>query len=140
MSGEALERRPLPQDEPDSRSFWAATRERRLTFQVCRGCSGVVFGPRAHCVHCTGRDLRWRTSNGAGTLYTSTVIRRHSGAFFRGHAPYTLALIDLDEGFRMLSEVVCVPGAAIAGARVHVVWEEHAEVSFPLFELDEEGR
>jgi len=127
--------RPLPLfPEPDTAPFWAATAEHRLTCQVCRSCGQVVFHPRRHCTCCTSGDLEWRDSAGAGTVYTYTVIRQHGHPFFRARLPYVVGLIDLDEGFRMLAEIAADPQALRVNQRVTVTWEDHAELSVPVFE------
>ncbi|MGC1283264.1 MAG: OB-fold domain-containing protein [Streptosporangiaceae bacterium] len=127
--------RPLPLfPEPDTAPFWAATAEHRLTYQVCRACGQVVFHPRRHCTCCTSGDLEWRDSAGAGTVYTFTVIRQHGHPFFRARIPYLVGLIDLDEGFRMLAEIAADPETAQVDQRVIVTWEDHADLSVPIFE------
>lgn len=127
--------RPGPRfPEPDTAPFWEATREGRLTYQVCRRCGGVVFYPRGHCTHCTSLDLDLRTSTGKGTVYSFTVIRQHGHPFFRSRVPYVVAFIDLDEGFRMLAEVQAPdPSGVRIGQRVEVRWEDGDEVRIPVF-------
>jgi uncharacterized OB-fold protein len=101
---------------------------------VCRRCGGIVFYPRGHCTHCTSLDLDLRTSEGRGTIYTFTVIRQHGHPFFRGHVPYVVAFVDLDEGFRMLAEVATDdPERIEIGQRVELLWEEGGDVRVPLF-------
>jgi len=129
--------RPLPNlAELETRPFWEATKQHELRYQVCNACSGVVFYPRRHCPHCMSFDLRWETSKGAGAIYSFTIIRQIGHPFFRTRAPYAVALIDLDEGFRLMSHVVvdkdAVDGVAI-GQRVRVDWEDYDEVSLPVF-------
>jgi uncharacterized OB-fold protein len=131
-------RRPLPNfPEPDTEPFWEATREHELRYQVCDGCSGVVFFPRRHCPHCMGMSLSWKVSKGEGAVYTYTVIRQIGHPAFRPLAPYAVAWIDLDEGFRMLSNVVGVDDPAKdvkIGMRVRVQWEDQeGGLSLPLF-------
>lgn len=127
--------RPLPRfPQPDTAPFWDATRDGRLTYQVCRRCRGIVFYPRAHCTHCTSLDLESRTSTGRGTIYTFTVIRQHGHPFFRSRVPYVVAFIDLEEGFRMLAEVSGVaPEDVRVGQRVGLEWEDCGEVRVPVF-------
>ena len=126
--------RPLPLfPEPDTAPFWAATAEHRLTYQVCQACGQVVFHPRRHCTCCTSGDLEWRDSAGAGTVYTFTVIRQHGHPFFRARIPYLVGLIDLDEGFRMLAEIAADPETLQVNQRVSVTWEDHADLSVPIF-------
>lgn len=127
--------RPLPRfPEADTEPFWTATKQRRLTYQVCRACAGVVFHPRRHCPHCGGLDLEWRDSAGSGTVYTFTVVRQHGHPYFRSRLPYAVAFVDLDEGFRMLAEIAGAdPDGLRVGQRVAVDWEEFDEVNVPVF-------
>ena len=129
--------RPLPSlKELDTKPFWEATKQQQLTFQECEDCGEVVFYPRAHCTACLGRSLRWRTSRGEGAIYTWSVVRQSYHPFFRTRVPYAVAWIDLDEGPRLLSNVVGVGDPATdveVGQRVRVEWEVHEELSIPLF-------
>ena len=122
--------RPLPRfPEPDTEPFWRATREHRLLFQVDPVTGEVVFFPRRGA----DRALEWRESAGAGVIYTFTVIRQHGHPYFRAKAPYVVAFVDLDEGFRILAEVVADPDTVHIGARVQVDWDDHEDVSVPVF-------
>ena len=129
--------RPLPSlDEPDGRAFWQATKNHELRYQVCDDCDGIVFFPRRHCTHCVGMNLRWETSKGEGVIYSYSVVRASRHPAFAEKAPYAVAIIDLDEGFRMFSNIVGVENALTdieIGQRVSVEWEDHEELSLPLF-------
>ena len=129
--------RPLPrQPEPDSAPFWAATTRHELRYQQCRRCRRVVFFTRAVCPQCGSDDLELKLSQGAGPIYSFTVVRRDGQPFFRERTPYVYALVDLDEGFRVASEIVTPDVSRVAiSDRVQVTWEDHDEVSIPLFEL-----
>jgi uncharacterized protein len=131
--------RPLPKlTEPDTRDFWLATKDKALRYQQCDTCGTVVWHPRRHCTGCTSGELHWHTSAGNGTIYTFSVVRQSYHPFFRTQVPYAVAWIDLDEGPRMLSNVVGVadPTTDLAcGQRVRLTWETHEEVNLPLFEV-----
>lgn len=131
--------RPLPNlSEPDTAPFWAATREKKLTYQQCDACGTVVWHPRAHCTGCTAGTLRWHTASGRGTIYTYSVVRQSYHPFFRTRVPYAVAWIDLAEGPRLLSNVVGVADPTTdltCGQAVEVEWEEHEEVNVPLFRV-----
>ena len=129
--------RPLPNPaELDTRPFWEATKQHELRYQVCNACGGVVFYTRRHCPHCMSFDLRWERSKGEGTVYSYTIIRQIGHPVFRARTPYAVALIDLDEGFRLMSHVIvdkdAVDSVAI-GQRVRLDWEDYDEVSLPVF-------
>jgi uncharacterized OB-fold protein len=129
--------RPLPSlKELDTRPFWEATKDKTLRYQKCDACGTVVWHPRAHCTGCTNGTLSWHTASGNGTLYSYSVVRQSYHPFFRTLVPYAIAWVDLDEGPRVLSNIVGVddPTADLAcGQRVTLTWEEHEELSIPLF-------
>ena len=130
---------PLPRfPEPDTQAFWEATKNHELRYQTCDACDGIVFYPRRHCTHCMGMNLSWKTSRGEGTVYTYTVIHQMGQPAFKDRVPYAVAWIDLDEGFRMLSNIVGVedPSDNVAiGQRVRLTWEDQESgLSMPLFE------
>jgi len=112
--------------EPDTAEFWRACGEHRLTYTTDRD-GGVVFYPR----RTDGGQVR--DSAGRGVVYTYTVVRRHGHPYFRSRAPYVVAYVDLDEGFRLLAEVDADPDAVHVGMRVEVGWEDHGETAVPVF-------
>lgn len=129
--------RPLPNPkEYDTREFWAATKDGKLTYQQCKNCGTIVFYPRRHCTGCTDSALELKTASGKATVYTYSVVRQSYHPFFRGRTPYAVAWIDLDEGPRILSNIVGVDDPLTdikIGMKVELEWEEHEELSIPLF-------
>ena len=129
--------RPLPNlAELDTRPFWQATKRHELKYQLCNACGGVVFYTRKHCPHCMSFDLRCEQSKGEGAVYTFTIIRQIGHPVFRERQPYAVALIDLDEGFRIMSHVIVDKEAVDTvkiGQRVRLDWEDYDEVSLPVF-------
>lgn len=118
----------------DTAPFWAAAAERRLTYQTCDACHAVVFFPRRHCPGCLGRALTWHDSAGLGTVYTFSVVRASRDPRFADRVPYCVALIDLDEGFRMMSSVVDTAVDMITiGQRVRVAWARSGDALLPVF-------
>ena len=112
-----------PADET-SAPFWDATRDRRLVLQWCTGCEKPIWYPREVCPRCMGSRLEWRPASGRGVVYAVTVERKPQNPGLAALAPYTVTLIDLDEGVRMMSSVVGVdPEAVRIGAEVDVTWE-----------------
>ena len=113
-----------PEPSEIAEPFWDATRERRLILQWCLACEQPVFFPRAICPRCVGSALEWRPASGLGTVYAVTVEHRPQNPAMAAMAPYAVALIDLDEGVRMLSNVIGVsPESITVGLRVTVAWE-----------------
>lgn len=124
-------------DDPDTGPFWRAAARHELCFPVCDACGTVVFYPRAHCPRCLGRDLTWQRSAGRGEVYSATTVRSSRDPAFRDLVPYVLALVDLDEGVRMLTHVLADdPDRVRIGARVRVEWQRCGETSLPVFRLD----
>ena len=129
--------RPLPNlRDLDTQPFWQATKDKRLTYQQCADCGAVVFYPRRRCSSCLSANLEWKESAGEGTVYTYSIVRQSYHPFFRSMAPYAVAWIDLDEGPRLVSNVVGIddPSSVRIGMRVKVRWEEHEALCVPLFE------
>jgi uncharacterized OB-fold protein len=128
--------RPSPSlSEPDTGPFWVAAQEHRLTYQVCAACGEVIFYPRGHCPHCGAGSPEWRDSAGLGTIYSYTTIRQTPDPAFRAEVPYTVAYVDLTEGFRMLTRLAADPAELTVGAAVTVVWRRIDGVEFPTFGL-----
>lgn len=133
--------RPQPRfPEPNTESYWNAVKEGRLTYQQCADCSEVVFTPRILCTSCGSSNLTWKDSKGEGKVYTYTVVRQNRNPSFAPLGAYVLAWIDLDEGFRMLSNVVGVadPTKDVkCDARVKVDFEKQdtGEYPIPVFRL-----
>ena len=131
-----MSKRPMPQFfEPDTQAFWDATKDEKLIYQQCSDCNEVVFTPRAHCTACGSANLAQKESKGEGTVYTYSVVRQNRNPAFADLGAYALAYIDLDEGFRMLSNVVGVanPLEDISiGQRVKVTFEKQDEGDYPI--------
>ncbi len=129
--------RPLPNvEDADTGEFWRKTSRHELAYPQCADCAGIVFYPRQHCPQCGSSSLNWQLASGTGSIYSFSVVRQSYHPFFRTQAPYAVAWIDLDEGVRLLSNVIGVedPGSQLSiGQRVMVTWEEHDELCIPLF-------
>lgn len=133
-------RRPQPRfPEPDTQPFWEATKRHELTYQTCNACNTVIFYPRRHCTACGSTETSRHVSKGEGTVYTFSVVVQSRHPAFAELGPYAIGYIDLDEGFRIMSNIVNV-GDPIhdisCGMRVKVTWEDQGEgdVSLPMFE------
>ena len=99
--------------------FWEATKEKKLLLQWCKPCNQVVHYPREACPTCLGFDLEWRPASGKGEVYAVSVQAR-------APEPYAVALIDLEEGARFMSNIVGVDDlyAVKVGTPVQVAWEQ----------------
>jgi len=132
--------RPQPRfPEPDTQPFWEATKRHELTYQTCNRCNEVIFYPRRHCPKCGGLETTWNVSKGEGTVYTFSVIMQSRHPAFAELGAYAIAYVDLDEGFRMMSNIVGVQDPVDdirCGMRVKLRWEDQGEgeLSLPMFE------
>lgn len=99
---------PVVSPAPDGQRFWAAAREHRLELPRCDRCDLTFFYPRVICPRCGGRELSWVVSQGTGTLH-SFCVQYRSAIPGLGAAPFVTALVDLEEGPRMMGFLVGVP-------------------------------
>ncbi len=107
-----------------SEPFWDATRELRLVLQWCRSCERPVHFPREACPACLGTDLDFRPATGRGTVHAVTVIPTPANPTMAGRGPYAVALVELAEGVRLLTNVIVDDPASVAvGDAVIVAWE-----------------
>jgi len=130
-----MAKRPQPLlPEPNTQAFWEGVKARELRYQICDDCGTVVFYPRIHCTSCLSRNLSWNVSKGEGTVYTYAVVVQNRVPAFIELGAYSVAYIDLDEGFRMFSTVlVDDPMTEISiGQRVKVDFEEQEEGGYPI--------
>ena len=101
-------RKPLPQPNEASRLFWEGTRAHKLRLQRCRDCGKYIFYPRVICPFCLSEHLDWVTASGKGRVYSYTVVRRAMHPAFQEDVPYVLAIVELDEGPRLTTNIVGV--------------------------------
>ena len=97
--------KPLPKPSPTSRPYWEAARRHELQLQQCGACKAYIYYPRERCPHCMSDNLEWERVSGRGKLYSYTVVRRASSRSF-ADAPYVLAIVELDEGPRMTTNMI----------------------------------
>lgn len=115
--------------------YQAHLRKKELGYQYSPAAGKAVFFPRLVCPFTGDTRLEWRVSAGRGEVYATTVVHG------RDKAPYNVALIELDEGFRMMSRVEDIdPGQVRIGQRVHVRFDEVVgqDCPLPVFVVDEE--
>ncbi len=116
--------------DPMTRPFWTAARERKLLIQRCDACGGHQFYPRPHCLACSSLGVRWVEARGDGVIHSMTIVRVPVTPELT--PPYAVALVELEEGPRLLTNLVG-DGFAI-GDRVSVEWRERGELPpLPVF-------
>ena len=127
--------RPTPRPSPTELPFYEACARGELALQHCEPCDRFLFYPRTHCDHCHNPTLNWQRVSGKGTIVSYTVVRRAVSEAFT--APYVIALIDLVEGPRMMSQIVDTkPEALAVGQTVSVAFEAWSDdIKLPVFKL-----
>jgi uncharacterized OB-fold protein len=133
MSDEVRPARPAPVVTEDSRPFWSAAGERRLVAQRCSGCGRLHHPPRPMCPACGSIEHDWQELAGRGTVYSYSILHhpRHPAFDY----PLVAVLVDLDEGIRLLSNLVEVdPEAVRIGMRVEATFVPTADgATVPVF-------
>jgi len=134
---EGAKPRPAPVPDVESEPFWAASLEDRLVVQRCTSCGHHQLYGRARCTRCHAGTIEWVDASGLGTVYSRTVIRQNPSRSFRHLLPIAVALVDLDEGPRLMTNIVGRdPEEVQIGARVRVRFEQVSDAAaLPLFEV-----
>jgi len=104
--------RAFPVPDAVSRPYWEGIAEGVLRIQHCQACGRYVFYPRAVCPHCGAVDLCWVEARGTGRIHSYTIVHR-APAEYRDEAPYVVALVELDEGVRMMTRLIDAEPAAV---------------------------
>lgn len=125
----------LPTPEADTRPFWDATRQERLLIRRCRACGKPSFYPRSFCPACWSEDVVWEEASGRASLYTWSVVHRNDLPPFPGRVPYVAAVVDLEEGPRMMTNVVdCSFDELRIGMALTVAFRaETDDIAVPVF-------
>jgi len=129
--------KPLPVIDPGTRPFWDAARDHRLSIPKCKSCGKYHFYPRELCPHCHSDDLEWTDISGRGEIYSFTIARRPAGPVYADDVPYVIAMIALDEGPRMMTNLIVDDVETVQiGDRVAVHFDDVTdEVTLPKFVL-----
>ena len=124
--------------DSDSRPYWEGLAQGELRIQRCKVCSKAVFYPRSICPHCHADSLSWIVASGKGTIYSYTVVHQAFGPFAED-APFVIAIVELEEGARMMSRIVdATRESVVVGAAVKVTFERVGEdMTLPYFRLIE---
>jgi hypothetical protein len=129
----------LPVGDLETAPYWDAAREGKLLIKECRACGRAFFYPRTYCPKCWSPDTVWKEASGRGSVYTFTVVYQNDLPPFRDRLPYVVAIIELEEGVRLTSNVEGVdPGEVRCGMPVAVAFREEPRseddvVSIPVF-------
>jgi uncharacterized OB-fold protein len=125
--------RPVPVPTPETAHYWEGTARGELRLQRCRGCTTIYFPPQPFCRECGSDDVEVVRASGRGSLYSYVITHRAAPGF---EAPYVIAVVQLEEGPRLLSNLVGVapdPDALQLDLPLEVVYETVGEVALPVF-------
>ena len=124
--------KPLPAITTEAKPFWDAAAEQKLIIQRCKDCNAWVWTPRPSCNECGSEKVEWTQMSGKGEVYSFTVIRqvvgRAASKAFEPDIPYVIAWVDLDEGPRLITNIIgCSVEDVKLGMKVTVQFEKASE-------------
>jgi uncharacterized protein len=127
---------PQPVANADSQPYWNAARADRLVIRKCKACGELHFMPRHLCPSCWSDQLEWVDARGTGRVHSFTVIRRASDPAFAPLVPYVVALVELDEGPRMMANILGAGALDVKiGDAVRVTFQDRGDgAKVPQFE------
>ncbi|MGI8663343.1 MAG: Zn-ribbon domain-containing OB-fold protein [Acidimicrobiales bacterium] len=125
----------LPSPDAETQPYWDAARDGTLLIKRCAACGRAHFYPRPFCPHCWSTDVAWEQASGRATLYTYSIVRRNDLPPFGERVPYVAAVVDLEEGPRMQTNLEgCAESDITIGMALQVAFRaETEEFTFPVF-------
>ncbi len=129
------QKKPLPQINADNRAFWEGCRDHKLKIQKCLKCGKFRWPPAFTCPDCLSEESEWVETSGRADVYTYAVYHQAFQPGFEGDVPYVVAIIELEEGPRMMTNITgCSPENVFCGMKVEVSWDDIDEnFSIPRF-------
>jgi hypothetical protein len=127
--------KPLPQPNADTKPFWDGCKEHQLRFQKCRNCGHLRWPPSIICPICYSPETEWTVASGKGKIYTFAIYHHAYDKTFENDLPYVVALVELEEGPHILTNIVgCSPSEVQCDMPVEVTWEDVTkQFSLPKF-------
>jgi uncharacterized protein len=127
--------KPLPVPTQETRPYWDGCKRHELRIQRCAACGHYQFYPRLYCAKCFSDRFEWITASGRATVLSFTIVRRPVSSAFAGDVPYVVALVTLEEGPSMMTNIIgCAPDQLAIGMPVAVTFEDWTdEISIAKF-------
>lgn len=126
--------KPIPEPDEASRPFFEAGMEGRLVLMRCASCRTWRLPSRQHCDHCLSPEYTWEEASGRGSIRTFGVMHQKYHPAFVPALPYNVAIVELEEGPRLVTNIVGANNAELrVGLPVVVEWETHADSAVPKF-------
>ncbi|WP_328494804.1 Zn-ribbon domain-containing OB-fold protein [Streptomyces sp. NBC_00414] len=124
----AAARFDVPEIDTFTRPYWDAAADGHLLLRRCGACGRAHHYPREFCPHCWSETVTWERASGRATLYTWSVVHRNDLRPFASRTPYVAAVVDLEEGPRMMTEVVdCAEGDLRVGMALEAIFRTAGE-------------
>lgn len=125
----------IPVSTAETAAYWEGCSRHELQVQQCKDCLAHQFYPRVMCTKCSGRSLEWVRASGRGRVKSFTIVRRAVSEAYAVEVPYVVALVELEEGPTMMSNIVgCNVNDVVIGAPVEVVFDHWQDgVVIPKF-------
>jgi uncharacterized protein len=134
VEAEGLIGGPIPIPNPISQPYWDGTKLGELRVRECNACGAHFRFIRELCPQCWSDDLGWKVSAGRGRVVARVVVQRAPYPAMEARVPYVLALVELEEGVTMMSNIVdCDPTTVEVGLAVELTWEERGDFMLPQF-------
>ena len=127
--------KPLPVPMPESKPFWAGAKDHKLLVQKCDSCGTHRFPPSTVCVQCGAGEYRWVAASGRGRVCSFVTYHRLYHEAWQDEVPYVVAVVELEEGPRMISNIVGIePDKVVCDMTVEVTFDDvTADVTLPKF-------
>jgi uncharacterized OB-fold protein len=136
MEPDKQQRKPVPRPSPESIAFWEGAKAHRLMLPRCNQCGRFWFPPSQRCRHCLAANFAWVQASGTGRIYSFVVYHRVYHPGFADAVPYVVAIVELDEGPRLITNIVGMASEAVrCELRVRVTFEERDGMTLPMFSL-----
>lgn len=127
--------KPIPKPTAYTLPFWEGCLEHNLKYQTCRSCGAVQLLPSSQCTQCYKPELEWKQSCGRGVVLSHTTVHRAPTPAFKVDVPYVIAIIDMEEGFRLMANVRGAPPFTVnIGQRIHIGFERRGDTIIPIAE------
>jgi len=130
-----MARKPVPRPTPETQPYWDGARAGELRIQCCTACGDHYFYPRPLCPRCGSEAVEWVTASGRATLH-SYVINHRPAPGFENEAPYAIAIVQLEEGPRMMTNLVGVqatPEQLVLDMALEVAFQDREGTCIPVF-------
>lgn len=127
--------KPQPRITQCAAPYWDYAKQDKLVLPYCGSCQQAFYYPRLWCPSCFNQDLSWQAMSGRGTVYSYSVIYQSPLPSYQADLPYVLAIIELDEGPRMMANVLnCDIKGVHVDMAVEVIFEQRGEMKIPQFQ------